>query len=62
MDGKEFNDILNELYKYETLEQKTQYLKTRYDEMCKKYGNQFKNNGVIDEFINLLNKFHIGEK
>lgn len=56
MTEKEFNNFLCELTQKKTQSEREKYVKIFYDSMVKKYGNQFDDNGIIDEFIDIVNK------
>lgn len=56
MTEKEFNNFLCKLTRKKTQSEREKYVKIFYESMVKKYGNQFDDNGIIDEFIDIVNK------
>ena len=52
----ECKSFLCELTQKKTQSEREKYVKIFYDSMVKKYGNQFDDNGIIDEFIDIVNK------
>ena len=56
MTPDDFNEYLMKMAKLTSKQAKISYTDSFYSKMCEKYGNQFNNNGIIDEFIDIVNK------
>lgn len=54
MTSKDLSDFLAELNQYNNKNDKLAYAKQFHDKMIRKYGNQFEQNGIIEEFLNVL--------
>lgn len=56
MNMDELNLFYEELRKIESKDEKKKFTNNYYQQMLKKYNNQFKNNGIIDEFLDAINR------
>ena len=56
MNMDELDLFYEELRKIESKDEKKKFTNNYYQQMLKKYNNQFKNNEIVDEFLDAINR------